>query len=373
MTPPGTLTIHLSARSVVTTLGILLLFYAASLMPGILIMALVALILSAAMLPGVSYLQGRRGWPRGGAIAAMFGLIFGVLTLLGLIVVPTVIEQSQTLAANLPLYLAKVRQTYSWVLGLDQRFHMLPDLDEAAQTFSRFAGGWLSSTLGWAGKVLGGVATVFLIFITTFFILLDGPDLKRGLLSLIPPNHRGLMAAQFDPIALKLGAYVQGVLTSIGFLTLYLAICLSLAGVPLAFALALIAGACELVPLVGSLLGAIPAVIIALTVGPGTAGVVVAIFLVGNLIQGNVVAPFVFARSVEVSPVMILFALLIGAQLMGFAGAVIAIPLMAMVQVLVQNLYVEPMERAYASELARQAAALPVPPAADLPDGLNGV
>ena len=114
-------------------------------------------------------------------------------------------------------------------------------------------------------------------------------------------------------------------------------------------ALALLAGCFELIPLVGSLLGAIPAVLVSLTVSWKLALVVVAIFGIGNVVQGNVVAPYVFAKSVEVSPVMILLALLIGANLFGVAGAIIAVPLMAMLQVLVQNLYVEPMEREWAA------------------------
>lgn len=353
------LTIHLSARSVVTALAIGAVAWAAIRIPDVLTMVLVALILASAMYPGVDWLGKRQNWPRVAAIAAMFSLVIGVLVLIGVMVVPNLIDQATQLAQSLPLYTAKLKGTYSWVLGLDARFHVLPDLDDAAKTISGFAAGWVASSLGWATKLLGGVATLFLIMIITFFILLDGPELQRGMLSLVPPENRPLIAAQIEPVALKLGAYVQGVLISISFLVTYLAIALTVAGVPLALALALLAGCFELIPLVGSLLGAIPAIMVALTMGWQKALIVVAIFAVGNVIQGNVVAPFVFSRSVEVSPVMILLALLVGANLFGFAGAVIAVPLMAMILVLVQNLYVEPMERAYAAR-APQPAPEPV-------------
>jgi predicted PurR-regulated permease PerM len=301
----------------------------------------------------------------------MFGLLFGTLILLGLIVVPTLIDQAQTLVNNLPAYTAKVQQTYSWMRALDQRFHLLPSLDEAATAVSSFAAGWLASTLGWAGKLLGGVFTIFLILIITFFLLLDGPELKRGALSLVPPQHRAVMEAQFEPVALKLGAYVQGVLTSIGFLTMYLGIALSIAGEPLALVLALLAGLMEIIPMVGSLIGAIPAILIALTVSWQLALIVVIIFLVGNFIQGNFVAPYVFSRSVNVSPVMITFALLIGGSLMGITGALIAVPVMAALQVLVQNLYVEPMERRAMIESAPEGAG-PLGPDAVPPTPADG-
>ena len=112
----------------------------------------------------------------------------------------------------------------------------------------------------------------------------------------------------------------------------------------------------EIVPLVGSLIGSIPAILIALTVSWQLALVVVVIFLAGNFMQGNFVAPYVYSRSVNVSPVMITFALLIGGNLMGIAGALIAVPVMAAIQVLVQNLYVEPMERRALIEAAPEGA-----------------
>lgn len=342
------LVIHISVRSVVTTLAILALAWAALQIPDVLTMVLVALILASSLYPGVTWLMGRYGIPRVAAIATMFGAVIGSLAFIALLLAPTLIEQAQQLAANFPTYVAKVKASYAWVQGLDARFHVLPDLDAAAKTLSGFLAGWIASTLGWATKLLGGVATVFLVLIITFFVLLDGPDLKKGLLALVPPGHRPMLDAQFGPVAYKLGAYVQGVLTSIGFLTTYLAIALSIADVPMGLALAIVAGAFELIPLVGSLLGAIPAILIALTVGWQKALIVAGIFAVGNVIQGNVVAPFVFSKSIEVSPVMIMLALLVGANLFGVAGAIIAVPLMAMIQVLIQNLYVEPMERAWA-------------------------
>jgi predicted PurR-regulated permease PerM len=341
------LTIHISARSVVTTLAIAAVAWAVWQIPDVLTIVLVAAILASAMYPGVAWLVQQKGWPRAAAIAAMFGLVFGVLALMGVVVVPTVIDQAQQLAQNVPAYTAKLKATYAWLVGLDARFHVLPDLDAAAKTVSGFAAGWVTSSLGWATKLLGGVATFILIMIITFFILLDGPELERGVLRLVPPENRQLIAAQVEPVALKLGGYVQGMLISIGFLMTYVGIALSIADVPMALALALMAGLFELIPLVGSLIGAIPAVLVALTVSWKLALVVVAIFGVGNVIQGNVVAPFVFSRSVEVSPVMILLSLLVGGNLFGIAGAIIAVPLMAMCQVLIQNLYVEPMEQAF--------------------------
>lgn len=354
------LTIHISVSTVLTTLAVLGLAAVALQIPDILVMLLVAAILAAGLYPGVSFLQARWNWPLPLAIAGMFGIVLGTILLVMLAVAPTLVEQGQQLAKQMPSYVQQVRASYAWLQGVDARLHILPDLDEAIRVVSQNAGQWLTSTLGWATRLLGGLATLAMVLVLTFFILLDGGSLKRGIVSLVPPEHRAVVEAQFEPVALKLGGYVQGVLISIGFLTAYLAIALTLAKVPFSLALALLAGAFELIPLVGSLLGAVPAVLVALTVGWKTALVVVAIFMVGNAVQGNVVSPWVFSRAVAVTPAMVVMALLLGASLYGFAGALIAVPLLAMVQVLVQNLYIEPMERAWQSEQSLAERVAPV-------------
>lgn len=343
-------TINVSARSVVTALGVIGLAAALMQIPDILVTVLVAAILASGLYPGVRLLHRGWGWPYPLAIAGMFGAVFGSLLLLALAVAPTFIDQAQQLSSQAPAFAAQVKSSYAWIQGLDQRYGMLPTLDEVTRTVSGELGKWLASTLGWATALVGGVATVAMVLVLTYFLLLDAEELKRGILAITPPAHRPLLEAQFEPVALKLGGYVQGVLTSIGFLTAYLAVALTLAGVPFSLALALLAGVCELIPLVGSLLGSIPAIFVALTVGWKTALVVAAIFGVGNAIQGNVVAPLVFSRAVAVSPIGVMLALMVGAGLYGFAGALIAVPMLAMLQVLVQNLYVAPMEAAWLQE-----------------------
>jgi predicted PurR-regulated permease PerM len=342
---PRTLTINVSVRSIVTAIALLLALWVASLIPDVLIMVLVALIVTSAMLPAVEALQRHYRWPRIGAILAVFGVMLGVLVLVVLIIVPAVIDQARTLITGLPAYSAKVIQTYNWLQRLDARFNVLPDLNQMTTAFSSYATTWLTSTLGLATRVLEAVFEIVVILIITFFLLLEGPELKRGLLALVPPQHRMVAAEQFEPVGLKLGGYVQGLLLSIGFLMVYLAVSLTVAGVPLSLVLALIAGILEFIPTLGSLLGSIPAILVALTVSWQKALIVVGIYLVGNFIQGNFVAPFVYSRSVEVSPVLVILALLIGGKLMGIPGALIAVPVTAALMVLVQNLYIEPMER----------------------------
>lgn len=338
------ITIQFALRSIIWAIALVLGVLIADHIANVLLMTLMAAIVAAAMLPAVRFFEERRRISRLWATLTVFGLIFLVLLLLGLIVVPTLVEQAHLLIVNLPKYTAQLRSTYSWVQHFDTR-GMLPDLDQAASRLSESGSAWLGSTLTWAGKLLGGVLTVFVVAVITFFLLLDGPDLKQALLGMVPPTHRPLWAAQIDPISLKLGAYVQGMLLSIGAFSLYLAIALSIAREPLALAIAILSGLLAIIPMVGGYLGLIPAVLVALTVSWQLALLVLVLYYLGNFVLGHFLMPYVFAKSVEVSPLMVMLALLIGAELLGIAGALIAVPVMAAIQVLIVNLYMEPMER----------------------------
>ncbi|MDB5102074.1 MAG: putative PurR-regulated permease PerM [Cyanobacteria bacterium RYN_339] len=337
--------IAVSPRSAVAVLALLGAIYLMARLVDLLLLVVVVLILAAALGPAVAHFHDRLHWPRLAAVLAVFGLAVGVLVVVGVIVVPTLIGQAQALSQELPSYTARLTGSYAWLRSHDTRFHLLPDLQVLSDQVSTRAAVWLASGVELARKAAGAAANISVVLVATFFVLLEAPTLKQGLLALIPEGARGRAAAQFDPIALKLGGYVQGLGMSIGCLTAYLGLALTLAGVPMSLVLALVAGMLELIPMVGSILGSIPAILLALTVSWKLALVTAAIFAVGNFLQGNFVAPYAFSRSVALSPVLVLFALLVGAELFGFAGALIAIPVLATIQVLVQNLYLAPRAR----------------------------
>jgi len=185
---------------------------------------------------------------------------------------------------------------------------------------------------------------VFIVLISAFYMLIDAPRLRAGLLRLIPRAHRPAWGAQFEPIGDKVGHYVRGVFLAISVLVAYLAVALTLAGEPLSLVLALVAGCFELIPTLGPVLGATPAILIGLTVSWKLALIVFAIFAVGVFVQSNFVAPMLYSREVELPPLLITFALLVGGELMGVAGAMIAVPVLAVTLLLVENLYLAPRE-----------------------------
>jgi predicted PurR-regulated permease PerM len=282
-------------------------------------------------------------------------MIVGV-TVLALLLVPTVVDQVRTLASNLPQYLQNLQGTLLWLHGRAElvalRFHApvppMPDVKAINDAIAANASIWVGSSLGVAGKAVGLMGMAALVLMLAFFALLEGPSLRASLLALVPPPHRALMDAQIDPIAAKLGGYVQGMAVCIAGLAIFEVVVLTALGLPLALALGLFSALMAVVPLVGGILGVIPPALVALTVSWQTAVWALVLGYLGHFIVANFVLPLVFARSVKLSPLMVTVALLVGAEALGIFGALIAVPVAAALQVLVQNLYVDVMERAHA-------------------------
>lgn len=357
------LTIRFSLRSVAAVVALLAVFGLALRMPGLLVEVFLALVVASALLPGVRHLETRARWPRPAAVVALFVAVVGTLAILGSLIVPQVIDQAASIATSLPKLAGGWSTWYEWLRHHAPLGRMLPAPSTLPGRLGVEAGQVLGQSVDWARRTLEAVTTIAVILVLAFFFLLDGPRLRRGLLCLVPPPYRAVVDAQIDPIALKLGSYVKGTLLSMAFFIVFQAIGLSLAGLPLALGVAVLAGVLEVIPLLGTVVGLALGVSLAATVSVHMVVVVLIIFAAGRLIQDNLVNPYVFSQSLELPPTLVIVALLIGAELMGLMGALIAVPLLAALQVLVQNLYVAPMEAkrvAQPAEAAREATPLGV-------------
>lgn len=361
---PLVVTIHVSLASVLLVGGAAFLVWFLAQVPEILGMVAVAAVLAASLSGIVRRLaEGLCRGSRGLAISVVLGFAgMAVLAIMALLV-PPVVGQAQELVAKLPSYVEQLKGTYTWLAELDARTgHFLPKADALAATASQYAAGYLKGTLGLAGAVLGSVTNVAFILMITVMMLGEAPELRQAYLALVPPKHRPVAEGLIAPVVAKLGGYVAGVGACVAFMAAYLGIALSMAGVPLSLALAAFAGLCEIVPMVGSFIGMVPIVLVALTVSWKLALVAFSISLVGNLVQGNILAPMVFSKSVDVSPLVVTLALLAGGSVAGIAGAILAVPVFAALQVMVQQLYIARLEAQHQEEQAVVASAAPATP-----------
>jgi len=301
----------------------------------------------------------RLGVPRGLAVLLIYFLFFAALVLIGLLVGPMLFEQVSAFAAALPEKygdaLAALRGVQSPLIRtLGQR---LPPFEALTDTFAGLAPSFYRSAVGFTTGLLGAVAYFVTVFAVGFYWTMEVPRLERLVVSLVPVGRRTQVLGIWHEIESKLGAFIRG--QGLAMLTIGVASAVgyALIGLPHVLPLALLAGLLEAVPLIGPILGAVPAVLVASPLGITTVLLVVGWCILLQVVENNVLIPRIMSQGVGVSALVGLFAVLAFGTVYGILGVFVAIPLTAVIQVLVDRMVinVEPTPEAGARAPSRLA------------------
>jgi predicted PurR-regulated permease PerM len=282
-------------------------------------------------------LYGRKRVPRWFAILIIYLCFLALLVGLAVLVVPPLVMQARELWAELPQMVQRAQQ---WLIdrGLLVRELSFREAIEQTPVGSTDVVGALAAAI-WG--FVGGIFGLFGILILAFYMLLDANNLVRLLVRMFPPAERSRVESACLRITHKISAWLGGQLVLAGIIGTTAAIGLFLMGVPYFYVLALIAGIGEMVPIVGPLLAAVPAVAVGFSVSPALALGIAAFFLLQQQVENHVLVPKIMERQVGVSAVAVIVALLLGGTLLGVVGAILAVPTVAIVQVLFEELVPE--------------------------------
>ncbi len=194
-----------------------------------------------------------------------------------------------------------------------------------------------SVLLSGAAGVLSTTAQIFLILLTSAYFLYDYPRFTANFKRFVPVRWRPLYEDITAKADVAVGGYIRGQLLITLIIGVLIFIGLSIVGVPLALAISFLAALFNLVPYLGPIVGMVPAVILGFTVSPLTALLAVVVFVVANQIEGNVLGPYILSKSTNLHPVTVLLAILIGAGLFGLLGALLAVPVAALLKVVLEE------------------------------------
>jgi predicted PurR-regulated permease PerM len=302
-----------------------------------LLLVFVAILLASALEPIVGWIRSHLPLGRGPAILLVYAAFFVVVLALAFVVVPAAIGQFNTALGQLPPFIDRAR---SWAAEIrpaalsssvtalinagDAALHpTAPRPDEVVQ---------LGVTVA---EVAISVASVLTI---VFFWLLEHARLQRYVLAFLPLERRAGARGAWNAVETRLGLWVRGQLTLMAAIGVATGIAYTVLGLPSALLLGLIAAITEAIPIVGPLLGAIPAVLVAATVSPELALVVAGVYVVLQFIEGNILVPYIMRNTIGVSPFLVLVSLLVGAAVGGVVGAMLAVPVVATVEVVLERL-----------------------------------
>lgn len=332
------------ARAIVLTALAGIILYAAYLTREVLLLIYISILLSIGLGPIVRRIEGivphnRIKLPRWFAILVIYLVLVGVLTTIGLLVVPPLVEQSRELWRRLPELIDQGQ-------ALLMRYGLLDHSITLEEAVRQVPGpGDAVGTVGTVAMALTGVFTGLFAFVTililTFYLLLESDTLFAAFVKMFPGAERARVEAVATKISTKVSAWLNGQLILASSIGMTAAIGLYFLGVPYFYVLALIAAFGEMIPVVGPIFSAVPTMLVALSVSPRTALFTGLFLLAQQQLENHILVPKVMERQVGVSAVTVIVALLVGGSLLGILGALLAVPSAAIIQVVVQELLEE--------------------------------
>ncbi|HEY2207442.1 MAG TPA: AI-2E family transporter [Pseudonocardia sp.] len=306
----------------------------------VLVWMLVALFFTVALYPVVGWVERKVSWCRRSmATLAVFLLVFLVVAGLLTAFAFPLAQQGTQLAGQLPEMITNARAGRGPVGDLLTRLNVLRWVQENQARIGEYASGLGTSAL----TVLRGASTAVVatvtIFVLAYLAVLEGPRIVDGGLALFPPERADRIRHVTRDCARTVTGYISGNLLISAICGILTYTVLKICGVPFAGLIALFVALADLIPLVGATLGAVVASLAAFVHSVPVGIAVVVFFVVYQQLENHLLQPLIFARTVKVNPLVVLAAILLATELAGILGALLAIPVAGIIQVIVRDVW----------------------------------
>ncbi|HEX2052565.1 MAG TPA: AI-2E family transporter [Actinomycetota bacterium] len=332
----------------------------------VLLLIVIAFVLAIAMDPGIRFIQRRTRLGRGGSTAVILLSVLGLLVLFFSLVIPPIAHEVQLLVERAPGYLENLQRSGGWLGQLEERFQLGQQLEKLAGNAPRIAQSSLNTVVGFTGALASGLFTFFTLLVLTIYFAGSLPVLEDGISALFPPEKREEYRTLLDRVTEKIGGYASGQLTVSLIAGLSAFVAFLIIGLPFPAALAMWVSITTLIPSVGALVGAVLCVLVASFVGIGTALITAIYILVYQQVENYVISPRIMKKAVDLSPAAVIISVLIGGSLLGFVGALLALPMAAAAKIVVRELWLrkrdEPEKRRLPRRRRKPAGELPAAP-----------
>jgi predicted PurR-regulated permease PerM len=354
---------HVAYRAVLLAAGLLLFGLLFRQLVTLLLAILITIVFAIPLAAAATRFE-RRGLPRPvGALIALLGGI-AVLALLITLLVPTFIDQTDEFADAVPGIVDDLEGTYADVTGEDAS-----DVGDRVQEFvekwtddpEKLIGPITSIGLNVAG-ILGALV---LILITAYYMAIRPEPLVDGLVNLFPPPRREHVRHVLDRVRRSWIGWMEGVLVDMLATFVLTFIGLSLIGLDFAIFFAVLSAFLVVVPYFGSIAGAIPPVLFALTDSPGKALLTLGVYVLVQQIESNVTIPIVMSQRTRMHPAVIAIGVVVVGQLFGFVGLFVAVPILSLIVIATEEFWVKEIE---ATDRERRRSQIELPGSGQLDD-----
>ncbi len=329
------ISVNISSGTIIRTILFLLLLVFLYFFRDLVLIILTAVVIASSIEPIAKWFI-KRKIPRVLAVIFVYIGAIGILASLFMISVPLILEETSNLSSSIPQYINSVD---FWPSINDSGFLSETAVKNLSSSFSltEIIGGLKSivgNTFGgfWqaVSSVSGGLLSFILIIVFSFYFAVQEYGIANFLRIVTPANHEKYIIDLWKRSQLKIGRWMQGQLLLALFIGILVYLGLMILGVKYAFLLAVLAATAELIPLFGPILAAIPAIAVGFLDGGTSLGLMVlGLYVIIQQFENHLIYPLVVKKVVGVPPLMVIIALLVGAQLAGFLGIIIAVPIAA--------------------------------------------
>jgi predicted PurR-regulated permease PerM len=343
-TPEVPVRASVPVRTILATIGLILATVVAVLLvmrvEQVLVWMLIALFFTVAIYPVVNFVQRRMTWCRR-SLATLVVFLVVVLVLGGLLTafaVPLASEGSD-LAGQLPTIIGDARAGRGPVGDLLERTNALQLVQNNEARIREFATGLGTPALNLLRGIGTGIVAAVTIFVLSYLAVLEGPKVVEGTLALFPPQRAERIRRVTRDCAKTVTGYISGNLLISAICGILTYAVLKFSGVGFAALIALFVAIADLIPLVGATLGAVVASIAAFLHSVPAGIAVVIFFIIYQQLENHLLQPIIFARTVKLNPLAVLIAILLATELAGILGALLAIPVAGIIQVVLRDLW----------------------------------
>ncbi|MCK5460180.1 AI-2E family transporter [Candidatus Parcubacteria bacterium] len=334
------LTIDFSVLSIIKILSVLLLCFFLYKIANILIILFVAFVIATIINPIANWLH-RYYIPRALGTLLIYVILLVIISSIFVLLAPPIIEQINELAKNFPSYSQKIYSVFYQFKEYLAQLGFEDSIQKALNFLQSNIGSGAKNVFSLAIGLFGGIASFFIVLVIAFYMILQEKSWYNFLDNIVTKKRKERIIKITHDIQDKLGVWARAQLILCVAIFILTFIGLSLFNIKYALVLALIAGLFEFIPYLGPIIGAIPAVLLTLLYSPSKAIVVIAIYVVIQQIENNLLVPNIMKKAVGVNPIISIISLIIGFQLAGIVGGILAMPVVLTISVVINNLIKE--------------------------------
>lgn len=331
--------IEVGTRIILRVVMIALLAYFLYLIRDVVLIVFLAVLTAAALAPMVALLE-RHHLSRVSSVVIVYGVVFAFFLGLLAFLIPLLISEGREFGHNWPVYAERFNSVLSSLEAYLGSIGIAFDRQSVLQSIGANISDSVQNVFSTTVSFFGGLITVLGFFFLSLYLSLEEKGIEKFCLLFAPREYHAYARSIAERMQGKVSQWLFGQLLLMLIVFGMYFIGLSLLGVPYALATAFFGGLVEIIPYVGPVVAAVPAVILGLLISPGKGLAVLAFYVIAHQLEGHIIAPQVLKRSIGLSPVVIIIAILIGARLGGSLGILLSIPTVMMLSVFVEDILV---------------------------------